>query len=160
MEEDEIIAKDRANHPDCNYSISFNETCYDKNGEFVCDSIKNFQRICPGKKPVTVYSQKQQFKGSPEQHSGGDDPMKFFNFQFPRTPGGGADKLMDPFSMAESIFGHFMQDFGGMRQPRFPTEVPPHRAEQGHPPSFGYWGNQQPPKPKIPGHVVGSEEEI
>lgn len=160
MEEDEIVAKDRASHPDCNYSISFNETCYDKNGEFVCDSIKNFQRICPGKKPVTVYSQKQQFKGSPEHHSGSDDPMKVFNFQFPRTPGG-TENFMDPFSMAENIFGRFMQDFGGTRPPRFSNDVPPHRAEQGHSPLFGHRGNKQPQKPKVSsGHVVGSEEEI
>jgi len=158
MEDDEIIAKDKVNHPDCSYSISFNETCSDKNGQFVCESLKNFQRICPGAKPVTVYSKKQQFTGNPENHTSSDDHMKFFNFQ---SRSFGSEDITDAFGLAENFMNRFMSDFGNIRPPQLPPNVPPHRMEtpqQQQSPSI--WGHQRNPTPKISGRVIGPEEEI
>lgn len=155
MEDEEVITKDRANHPNCNYSISFNETCSDQNGEFVCESIKNFQRICPGAKPVTVYSKKQQFKGNSDSRDGMDDATKSFNFN---SKSFGSENFNNMFGLAESFMNQFMSEFGNAKHPQFPSNIPPHVMESPGK-SSSLWGKPSPAQ-KLPGRVVGPEEEI
>ena len=56
-EADEIIRADRKNFPGCGYSTNVKSTCgSDEAGQFVCRTIKQIQRNCPGEAPVSVYN--------------------------------------------------------------------------------------------------------
>lgn len=59
MENDEeIIRDDQLKNPNCHYSVSFSKSCYDKDGSFVCETMKNITRLCPNSRPVSIYTKR------------------------------------------------------------------------------------------------------
>lgn len=59
----DIIEKDRKEHPNCGYSVNSSTSCSrNEEGEVVCNTLKMFQRLCPGSAPVTIFSEKEKNK--------------------------------------------------------------------------------------------------
>lgn len=150
-QENSAIQNDQKLHPNCGYSMAINETCSNnEKGDFVCQAMRSIQRVCPGKRPETIFSKKTQSNGDPHAHNhdmpfGGRvvDP----NFNFFDQP---------IFKFAEEIFENFLQ---GAPQSQFPPSlrgpnnmpvIPPHRQPE--------FGQERPPKVK--GRVVGQVEDI
>ncbi|RYG97886.1 hypothetical protein EON65_52190 [archaeon] len=150
MDEQEALAieNDQKLHPNCGYSMSLNETCSNnEQGDFVCDAMRSIQRMCPGKRPETIFSKKTQSNGDPHAHShdmpfGGRVLDPNFNF---------FDQSI--FKFAEEIFENFLQanpqQPPSLRRPNVPM-IPPHRQQE--------FGQDRPSKVK--GKVVGQVEDI
>jgi hypothetical protein len=52
------IEEDKAKHPNCHYSESLSKSLSYTDGKSVSETLRNVQRLCPGKKPVTIFSKK------------------------------------------------------------------------------------------------------
>jgi hypothetical protein len=63
-DEDEVIKKDQAVHPNCSYRRILSQSCTWNNGENVCEKVTRVQRICPREQPVTVFSSTEKGAGS------------------------------------------------------------------------------------------------
>ena len=108
-DDDEIIKTDRRNFPNCQYSVSSSQACSNKNGVFVCEAIKNINRLCPQEKPVTIYSKSSKFDSQSEPDFGHIKPFGAFDiFGFgkefdpnfgtePEVPGNGKNKSGNRF---------------------------------------------------------------
>lgn len=147
---EDIIAKDKEEHPECFYGESSSMRCSnnDDGGDFICKTIRNIQRMCPRKRPVTIYSSTEQTR--PDQTESGFhtfDP--FAGFQIPGDGSGGGFGAMD-----NDLFAVFGRMLGG-----------------GHPEDFQRFPHpssqyRQRPSPKIrqppelPGEARGPIERI
>eukprot|EP00981_Chlorochromonas_danica_P016168 scaffold15944_cov248-Ochromonas_danica.AAC.2 len=128
------------------------ETCSNQNGEFVCQTIKNLQRVCPGRRTETILRKNIQRSG---------DKYSANEFESPFGQGGdsGFGMFNDSqlFQFAEDILGSFLGSFGGgapiVRDPSSggysQPALPPHKVL----PNLD--GNT-----KAPGQVVRRVEDI
>lgn len=100
MEKEDIIAADKKKYPGCFHSEASQMNCSNsgENGEFICETIRSIQRMCPRQRPVTIFSSKEQSDDVPGgmlgMFGGGG-----------RVAGAEEFGQSDPFSMLESIFG-------------------------------------------------------
>ncbi len=112
-EEQEIYQEDSKSHPDCSYSINTRKKCFDKDGEFVCETLRQLQRVCPQKNPFTIYSQAKQSTSRDEV----DEifgPLQRFESE--------RDRLLDPFAFFEESLRNFSSDLFNSHD--FPLQRP------------------------------------
>jgi hypothetical protein len=53
---EKILEEDQINHPQCNYSVSKSSKCSNEDGKIICEVFDSINRLCPNKKPMTIYS--------------------------------------------------------------------------------------------------------
>lgn len=70
--DEEIVKQDKLQHPTCRYATYLSQACTTKNGEFVCETTKRIDRMCPKEKPVTVFSSSKQHIGDSESRPSSD----------------------------------------------------------------------------------------
>lgn len=162
--EDEIIARDQQTHPDCQYSVNFSQVCSSHNGDMVCETIRNLQRYCPGQRPVTIYSKKDQYKGNNEDMEQHALPsIRSFDFRSSSSSSGsgsgnsqghpneGFGGLFDSFKMMDDMMGGFASDMLGRFAEDIQKEIIsqfPQRADRN-----------MPPNPQLPPHKLPSQSE-
>lgn len=112
----EIIQEDQLKHPNCRYSVYLSKSCRSKNGEYVCEELKKIDRVCPGQKPVNIYSNSRQFDG--DQNSS-NDAMKL------------------PFDPFAGLKGFDLSDLLPPAQNKVPDGVPVPKDGEGFKFSWG-----------------------
>jgi hypothetical protein len=146
---DDIITDDKKSHPNCNYSYYSQRQCRSINGDSVCELAKKISRMCPGERPVEIFSKTSRDDSSglvPHDIFGGNED---FDFPIP--------KIADPFSMLEK----FMRGIDGLSPDKRSSDRsttpldPPHRS-YGDRPGAG----SENPRRTIDGHVSGPIEKI
>eukprot|EP01040_Poterioochromonas_malhamensis_P001163 gene1163-1234_t len=100
-EEQEVYQEDSKSHPSCSYSINTRKKCSDKDGEFVCETLRQLQRVCPQKNPFTIYSQAKQ-STSRDEIDEIFGPLQRFESE--------RDRLLDPFAFFEESLRNFSPD--------------------------------------------------
>lgn len=85
--EEDIVREDQLKHPNCHYSISLSRSCGDKDGSFVCETVKNITRLCPNSRPVSVYSKRSKSDSSADDELNGSG--------FPGFPGQSSGQFPD-----------------------------------------------------------------
>lgn len=121
QEEREIYQRDQKNHPNCGYAVSTTKRCGERNGELVCETMRQLQRLCAGNNPVTISSEKKQYHGN-DSVDDGPDPLKSFMKE------DGIDRFFDPFSLFEESLKSFGTEIFRNRSfehPNYPTS--PHQ---------------------------------
>lgn len=69
--EEQIIEEDRRSNPKCNYSVSAQQSCStDSKGDFVCSSLRQIFRHCPGVPAVSIFSHKTEGRPEADSHAG------------------------------------------------------------------------------------------
>ena len=118
-EEEEIVRKDKLDHPNCGYSISTSKSCSTRDGIFVCETLKKINRMCPNERPVTVYSNKIKTDGKGVDNN--DDDLMLSPFDlfkelsksgFP-TPIERIPKQIPRLPVEDDIDSGFKFQFGG-----------------------------------------------
>ena len=113
MDNDEdIVRDDQVKNPNCRYSVSFTKSCSDKDGSFVCESIKNITRLCPNSRPVSIYSKRMKTDSKAEDEFGSD---QLPGFPFPGQSSGQFPDINDVFRQLERA---------RRQQPGHPGETP------------------------------------
>jgi hypothetical protein len=168
-EEQDILEKDQKANPQCNYSVNMTKTCRDQNGEFVCETIRHLQRVCPGKKPVTIYNQNKQYSGTDSDRSSDSFFPLFGGFKGQDDRGFEHEEFFNPFNFAEDLMNKFgFGIFGENLQekpsaPHFPQfQLPPHYEEKSGTDagsSLFPWKEKK-TTPTIKGQVTGPVEEV
>ncbi|KDO24260.1 hypothetical protein SPRG_09896 [Saprolegnia parasitica CBS 223.65] len=133
MTDDEVLAKDRAEHPECTYATSLSTACRSVNGDRTCETIRKIFRCCPGKPKELIINSSTKEEGAEDNDAVADDPFRHFG---PRRRDGPASSMGDdPFEAMDGLFrgmmgGPFGGTFGGFDQmPRPPQhETPPHHG--------------------------------
>lgn len=171
-EEDEWkIEEDKRAHPNCSYAQTLSKSCSNANGKFVCDTIKNIQRLCPGQKPVSIVSRSEV--GDSQQ-----DDTPGFNIMAPFTGRGGSgfglgnfggfgglggfgddsqEGSGDPLS---SLLEGFIRGFGG-QNPAAGSQLPPTRRNDDLLPPHARGSGAAPrSQRKISGWISGPVEDI
>ncbi len=98
---EEAISRDKELHPGCNYSQSMSTECSNKSetGDFICETLHQILRLCPNKRPVTIFSKREETDQSnmkPFHIFGGSDSSFSSNF--------------DPNSILADILKHIQDD--------------------------------------------------
>ena len=101
------IKRDRAEHPECNYSQSSSTQCSMQNNELVCDTVRRVMRMCQGQRPVEIFRKTET--------STDDSSQQMPSFpHFPQLPDFSSshhgDMFGDPFKMMDKFMSGF---FGG-----------------------------------------------
>ena len=146
---DDIIAKDRAEHPNCSYSESSQHVCSSSmNNNTTCEIITEIRRMCPRERPVKIYSKTERNTGDEgsldEEGFGGIFGSARGFESFP----------VDPWSALNRIFGGI-------------EELPPHSTRRPPVEGFGArWGSGFPkptdkePDTFISGTKKGKNESV
>ena len=155
-DENNIIVEDQIKNPNCTYSSSFSKTCSTNNetGKFMCETIKNIQRICPEKSPITIYSQKSQYDTNSEEMENiipmPSIRMPFFGSIF-NDHGSNTDTIFRPESLFESFFGS--NDISR-------DESTKKKSYQSKPRHNQFENNLSSPENKLKGSISGSVEDV
>jgi hypothetical protein len=104
-----IIEQDKQKNPNCHYSQTHSSSCRSTNGQSVCEVLTRITRMCPGQRPIDIYSNSSTTENS-NSSSVGTQPRvadPFFERQ----------QQQDPLAIFDSLFREFSQGFGGFQQP-------------------------------------------
>lgn len=169
--EQEIINKDKKTYPHCNYSIDFSRVCSSQNGsDMVCETARNLQRLCPGKRPATIYTKREKVSGDDVDSNltpsipnlfrglfgGNEEVDNGSRFGSHNQEGFGIFSPADAFRMMEDALNQFAKDLpnGTIGDKHGPSsKVPPHKV--GRPDT-----SQPDSRPKPFGGITGPVEEI
>jgi hypothetical protein len=166
-EEEKVYKKDQVANPNCSYSVNNSKVCQnDENGRFVCETIRQLQRMCPNKQPVTIYKHSNQ-SVQPQEAESNDIPSLLSPFGGFSSPFFGRQQHHQteqqqpfsfqgsPFDLAEDLLNSF--GFGGLGS-LFSDDFPVSGRNYGS--NGGRKGNQQERiDPFIPPHKVLPEAE-
>jgi hypothetical protein len=139
---DEAIKLDQQQYPDCFYSTMSESMCSlerhegnkagSSSGAYICSVLKKVQRNCAGKRPVTIYSHREE-KNDPSQADAFSNDMTQFSKGFSMGPfatgggfggfgGGGqnrnasnmnrSDMAVDAFALMDEMFREFSRSVG------------------------------------------------
>jgi len=84
-EDDEVIAQDQKEHPNCSYSKSYSKSCSysSEKGGLVCESARQIFRVCATKAPVQILNSRSKNDSSKEDaqaaSSSGPAPESLFD---------------------------------------------------------------------------------
>jgi hypothetical protein len=155
------IEEDKAKHPNCHYSESLSKSLTYNNGKSVSETLRNVQRLCPGKSPVNIISSRTISDGN-----GDSDDFSMPKFAFPG--------FRDIFGRSEDHsvgIDNFLKDFGfgfldqteGMRNRNYPPHhrhviIPPHQQQASNDQQFEeMFGNNG---DRFRGQIAGPAEDI
>jgi hypothetical protein len=132
-EENKLIDEDKVKNPNCHYSESLSKSLSNINGKSVSETVRNVQRLCPGKKPVSIISSRTVTDGNDH-----NDDFSMSKFGFPGFSGmfgqsndsiSGIDSFLKDFG-----FGSLDQIEGAIIRNQPPHRngviVPPHHRQQ------------------------------
>jgi hypothetical protein len=156
-EEEKVYKKDQEVNPNCSYSVNNSKVCQnDEKGQFVCETIRQLQRMCPNKQPVTIYKHSNQ-SVQQEEEENQDIPFLFSPFGGLSSPFFGRQQPRqeqqqpfqgDPLDLAEELLNSFgfgslfsndslfknngtNGDRRGNQQDRIDPFIPPHKVLPG-----------------------------
>jgi len=100
-----LIAKDKEEHPNCDYSVSTSKSCRQANGTMECETLHRVLRYCPGESPCEILRNTLKSEGAPESS---EHAMPSFG------PGSGGLFTNDP-QMEEQFkdMHRVLESFGG-----------------------------------------------
>ncbi|OQR93911.1 hypothetical protein ACHHYP_02094 [Achlya hypogyna] len=166
MTDDEVLAQDKAAHPECSYATSLSTACRSVNGDRTCETIRKIFRVCPGKPKELIINSSSKEEGGALDSNADDaqleDPFQAFS-RHRRGPDAmppGFPMGDDPFEAIDGFFRGMMGSpfgpFGQMPQPPAQEhETPPHHGYQQRAPRR----QARPPKDAFEGYD-GRVEEI
>jgi hypothetical protein len=101
-----LIAKDKEEHPNCDYSVSTSKSCRQTNGKMECETLHRVLRYCPGEGPCEILRNTLKSEGAPESSS--EHALPSFG------PSGGGLFTNDP-QMEEQFkdMHRMLESFGG-----------------------------------------------
>ncbi|CAM9837080.1 unnamed protein product [Sphacelaria rigidula] len=99
---EDIVLRDRKDHPDCRYSSSISKACTSVNGNRTCETTRRILRACPGCRPEQIFEDVLRAGGSsttstneatadghpPEMYRGRLQPDPFFKRSGGNSSGG------------------------------------------------------------------------
>ncbi|KAG9401309.1 hypothetical protein AC1031_009171 [Aphanomyces cochlioides] len=179
-EDEAVLAKDRAEHPECTHSTTISSSCRSVNGDRQCEILRRIFRNCPGRRRELILDTKDQTddtNASMNDAFGGDDfpdPFQIFRGVLDRddaqSPFRGGFSGPHPFEKMDDIMQEMLRPFGfGMFGSPFDSDegpvpfeyrgdkVPPHR---GYAKRGGNHGKKEPRKKDLFDGFEGRVEEI
>lgn len=153
--ENQIIEEDKKKNPNCSYSDAYQKSCSlnNEDGKFLCETIRNIERVCPNKKPIVIYS-KKTVTNSNSDEMGKDiisTPLipsieRFLNQKDP------FDSYSDPLFKAESFF----ESLFGLNNDKSSSDDYRNKPRQQHDHFERFTNNEKKPS----GRIAGSVEDI
>ena len=115
-----IMDQDKAKNPSCSYSQTNSSSCRSTNGQSVCEVLTRITRMCPGQRPVDIYS------NSITENTDASSSSTLFGKHHRASDNDFGRHQQDPFAIFDSLFRELNHGFGGSQsQTRYPQRPSP-----------------------------------
>ena len=101
IDEQQAIARDSEEYPDCYHSTHVKKSCTLQEGnKFVCDTMRQIQRMCPGERPTTIFHYNKNSNSEDSSSADMGDAADIFHNLFNHVPHNHQGALLSPPSLS------------------------------------------------------------